>query len=265
MMEVVVESVGLLGPGLSGWLQSRPILAGREAYRSAPVVVPAVELLPPAERRRMPSSVKLALAVGHDALTASGRNPESVATVFATSSGNGDTLHQMCETLASAEREVSPTQFHNSVHNAAAGYWGIATGSREASTSLCGHDSSFAAGLLESMAQVAIEHKPVALIAYDRPYPEPLHSVRPIGAMLGVALLLAPPASARGFATLGVEYVPEKAAATPVSDAGLETLRLGAPPARALPLLAALARGVATSIVIDYLSAAHLRVVVNPC
>ena len=265
MIRVWVEGVGLLGPGLSGWLPSCPVLAGSEAYRYAATVVPPGELLPPAERRRTPNSVRLALAVGHEALMHSGRDAESVATVFTTSCGDGDTLHQLCETLASAEREVSPTRFHNSVHNAAAGYWGIATRSRQASTSLCGHDSSLAAGLLEAVAQVAIEDKPVALIAYDQPYPEPLHSVRPISATFGLALVLAPRAAAQGLAALTVEYVPERAAATTMSDAGLEALRLGGPPARGLPLLAALGRGASATVAIDYLSSAHLRVSVDPC
>jgi hypothetical protein len=241
------------------------VLAGSEAYRSAATVVPPDELLPPAERRRTPNSVKLALAVGQEALMSSGRDAKSVATAFATSSGDGDTLHQMCETLASAEREVSPTRFHNSVHNAAAGYWGIATHCREASTSLCGHDSSFAVGLLEAVVQVAMEDRPVALIAYDQPYPEPLYSVRPISATFGLALVLAPQAAARGFAALAVEYVPETAAATTMSDPGLEALRSGGPPARGLPLLAVLARGASAAVAIEYLSSAHLRIRVDPC
>ncbi len=41
-----------------------------------------------------------------------------------------------------------PTQFHNSVHNAVAGYWSIATKSTQPMTCLAAHDHSFAAGLL---------------------------------------------------------------------------------------------------------------------
>ena len=43
---------------------------------------------------------------------------------------NGQVIHEICEALATDEREVSPTRFHNSVHNASAGYWGIATRSQ---------------------------------------------------------------------------------------------------------------------------------------
>jgi len=67
---------------------------------------------PPAERRRYPIPVKLALAVGQEAFQNAGRDAANTATVFTSSSGEGETLHQMCEALASAEREVSPTRFH---------------------------------------------------------------------------------------------------------------------------------------------------------
>ena len=82
--------------------------------------------------------------------------------------------------LATDGREVSPTRFHNSVHNAPSGYWAVATGSREPSTSLCAYDASFAAGLLEAAAQATVDDRPVTLVAYDLPYPEPLQRARPI-------------------------------------------------------------------------------------
>ena len=47
---------------------------------------------------------------------------------------------------------------------------------------------SFAAGLLEAATQVRATGRPVLLIAYDPPYPEPLHGVRPMPDAFGVAL-----------------------------------------------------------------------------
>jgi len=262
---VFVEGVGLLGPGLTGWQASRPVLEGEEAYRSAPTVIGASELLPVAERRRSPVPVKLALAVGHEAFNNAGRDPAVTATVFASSSGEGETLHQMCETLASADRDVSPTRFHNSVHNAASGYWGIANRAHEASTSLCCYDASFAAGLIEAVTQIATLGKPVALIAYDQPYPEPLHSVRPLLASFATALVLTPQATHRAFAALELKFLEGEAQATRMSDPGLEEMRLGAPAARALPLLQALTRKAAGNVEMDFLSDRRLSIVVSPC
>ena len=152
-MQVYVDGVGLCGPGLAGWEASRAMLAGSQSFRSAQVVVPPSTLLPANERRRMVATVKLTMAVGSEALFHAGRDAAATATVFTSSGGDGDTVHGILESLATPEREVSPTRFHNSVHNAPAGYWSIATHSREPTTALCGHDISFAAGLLEAAAQ----------------------------------------------------------------------------------------------------------------
>src|SRR3546814_10360262 len=77
-----------------------------------------------------------------------------LATVFAGSDADMAILQRISAALATPERIVSPTDFHNSVHNAAAGYWGIGTGSRAPSTTLAGYDASFALGLLEAGLQV---------------------------------------------------------------------------------------------------------------
>jgi hypothetical protein len=264
-MRVFVEGVGLLGPGLQGWEAARRVLAGEEPFRPASTLIGASDLLPAAERRRTPVPVKLALAVGQEAFQNAGRDAAATATVFTSSSGEGETLHHMCEALASAEREVSPTRFHNSVHNAAAGYWGIATRSREASTSLCAYDASFGAGLIETMTQVVSWRKPVALIAYDQPYPEPLHSARPLLASFGAAFVLTPEATGRTSATFELEFLPGEEKPARMSDSALEELRLGVPAARALPLLEALARETEGNVVLDFLTETRLRIAVSPC
>ena len=263
-MRIFVEGVGLLGPGLNGWQASRAPLAGGASYAAAPTVIAASDLLPAAERRRTGIPVKLALAAGSEAFRNAGRDAAQTATVFTSSGGDSENVHQICATLASPEREVSPTRFHNSVHNAAAGYWSIATGSHAASTSLCCHDASFAAGLLEAATQVAVERQAVALIAYDQPYPEPLNAVRPIPASFGVALVLTPQATSGALAALDITFEPRRASPTPMADPGLEAIRAGVPAARSLPLLAALARGAPAQVVVEYRTA-HLSVVVTPC
>ena len=264
-MLAYVEGVGLAGPGLRGWQASRAMLSGEQAYSFAPTSVAPSELLPPAERRRAGVPVKLALAAGREALVSASRDAATTPTVFASSSGDCDNVHFILETLASPERQVSPTRFHNSVHNAAAGYWSIATQSRAASTSLCCHDASFSAGLLEAVSQVAVANGAVVLIAYDHPYPEPLNGVRPIHGEVGIALVLAPQGSERAIAALDVTFIPEERGATSAGDSGLEKLRVGVPAARGLPLLAALARGSRQTVVLEYVAGTHLSVVVTPC
>lgn len=264
-MRVYVEGVGLAGPGLGGWQASRAVLSGAVPYQPAPTAVAASELLPAAERRRIGRPVKLALAAGHEALVTADRDAANTATVFASSSGDCDNVHHILEALATPDRQISPTRFHNSVHNAVAGYWSIAMQCRAASTSLCCHDASFAAGLLEAASQVAVAGAPIALIAYDHPYPEPLNAERPIHGDFGMALVLTPQATDRAVAALDVAFVAKESDVTRVSDQRLEALRAGVPAARSLPLLAQLARGSSGTVFLEYVEGTHLRVAVAPC
>jgi len=265
MMRLFVEGIGLLGPGLDGWATSRGVLTGEADYVAAPTNLRASDMLPAAERRRAGVPIKLALTVGQEAFLQAGRDTKTAATVFTSSGGDNDNVHAINGILATAPREVSPTRFHNSVHNAAAGYWCIAAGSHEPSTSLCAYDASFVAGLLESATQVTVDNAVVALVAYDHPYPEPLHAVRPITAAFGVALILTPQQSEKTLAVIEVEFVSGKMQETTMQAPGLEVLRRGVPAARALPLLAALASGKPAQISIAYLEDNHLNIRVTPC
>lgn len=265
-MRVFVESVGLLGPGLSGWSASRPVLRGDAPYAHAEVTLPPPDKLPAAERRRTGLPVRLALAAGLDALSGSTRSPEALAAVFTSSAGDGHVIHEICETLNTPERMVSPTRFHNSVHNAPAGYWSIALRSPAPSTSLCCFDWSFTAGLLEAGAQCVSDGHAVLLISYDLPYPEPLHSKRPITGTLGAALLLSPEPGPAAFARLELEVEPTGArAASALEQPALEALRRGNPTGRALPLLRALAGPVAATVVLEHLSGSAIKVEAAPC
>jgi len=262
-MRFFVESIGLLGPGLTGWQASKAVLLGTAPHISAAVPLPAPELLAAAERRRTGLPVRLAIAAGLDALARSTRHGETLASVFTSSGGDGQVVHEICETLASAERQVSPTRFHNSVHNAPAGYWGIALHAHLASTSLCAYDWSFAAGLLEAGAQCVAERAAVLLVSYDLPYPEPLHSKRPVEGVVGAALLLVPERTHDAFGSIELHIEPRVAAPTRMEQSSLETLRAGNPTGRALPLLRALAAPASTTILMEYLSGSTLTVVVN--
>lgn len=253
MIRGYIEGIGLCGPGLDGWEASVPVLTGQADYAPAPTNVPACALLPANERRRAPKTVKLALAVSAEACAGTGRNPAELPTVFTSSGGDGETINDLLNTLASSRRELSPTKFHNSVHNAPAGYWSIATGARAASTTLCAHDDSFAAGLLEAMAQMATMRQAVVLIAYDVPYPDPLFAARPVGAVFGMALVLSPTPSAASFAWLELALRPGVDTPSPAIPA-LEALRKTTPAARSLPLLAVLAGGMGADVTLDYLS-----------
>ena len=260
-LSVHVLGVGLLGPGLPDWSTGRGLLRDPAMWVCAPTVLAPPMRLPSAERRRAGAVVKLSLAVAEQACAQAGIDPHMLATVFTASTGDAANCHALCEALASPERVISPTRFTNSVHNAAAGYWHIATTSRAASTSLCGHDATFGAGLLEAVSQCAAGQRPVLLVAGDVPYPEPLHSVRPLLDAFALALVLAPSTGDACLGRLDLQLVDE----TPgrCDHAGLDALRTGVPAARGLPLLQALARAGRHSPVIEYLDGMALKLDVD--
>jgi hypothetical protein len=257
-LRAYIEGVGVLGPGLADWPRTADVLAHRAAYESAATGLPAPAGLPAAERRRTGPVVRVALAVAHEAVAASARDAATLASVFTASGGDGSNFHAICETLASDDPQLSPTRFHNSVHNAPAGYWSIATRAMASSNVLCAYDGSFAAGLLESLAQVSVDAAPTLLVAYDTDYPEPLRQVRPIADAFGVALVLAPRPGERTLARIDAHLT--GAPADTFADTTLEALRLSNPAARALPLLEALARGESKEVVLDYLDGTRLAV-----
>jgi len=261
-LAVDIVGIGLLGPGLPDWGSARAALADPATWTPAPLVVPAPARLPATERRRAGLIIKCAIAVADQACTGAGIDPGGLATVFSSSSGDPANCHALCEALAGPDPFVSPTRFTNSVHNATAGYWHIATASRAPSTSLCAFDASFGAGLLEAASQCVAGARPVLLVAVDTPYPEPLNSVRPLPDSFATALLLAPAGADAPLARLSLALEP--GAPTPCMHAGLEALRAAIPAARALPLLQAIARRAAAAVVIDFQSSLALRVAVAP-
>lgn len=262
-LAVFIDGVGLLGPGLNDWATGSQILAGQQSYQTAKTLIPTPELLPAAERRRASDIVKLTLATSLEAMAQAGLQGKNLPSVFSFSNGDGLNCQTICEMLASEDREISPTRFHNSVHNAAAGYWSIATQTMATSSVLCAFDGSFGAGLLDALTQVVVESTPCILMASDTTYPEPMFSKRPIPDNSGIALVLMPQKSAHSIAQITVSLTDE--AAFKFSDAVLENLRTTLPSMRGLPLLQILARQENGSTVLDYLDDLRLAVELQPC
>jgi hypothetical protein len=248
MNAVYLQMVGFAAPGMPSWQIARAVLRGEGPYVPAPLAPHSPALLPMNERRRATPAVRLAFQAAEDAMQSSPLPAAGVATVFASSDADLAIIHRISTALASTPRLISPTDFHNSVHNAAAGYWHIATSAHAASSTVCAHDGTFAAGLLEACTQVLVDGRDTLLVAFDLPAPEPLNAKRPMTHAASVALLL----SRRGegaLATLSCSLqrsIDESA----LADPALEALRTGNPATRSLPLLQAIARGRGGSVVL---------------
>ena len=190
MLECYLNAIGLAAPGLPGWQASAAILQGQAAYERTPLEKYKPELLPANERRRATELVRMAFRVCEELMATSAIPMADCASVFASSGGDYPIIDQICRSLCESERLVSPTQFHNSVHNSAAGYWSIATGSRQPSTSLSAYDDSFAVGLLEAMCLCQQEQLPTLLAVYDIQPPYPLGGGDELDSLFGLGCVL---------------------------------------------------------------------------
>jgi len=250
MIEASVLGIGAWAPGLAGWPAWR---AGTRTPAASAATRPVATLLPAAERRRAPDGVSVALSVAHEAVTMAGAHGNVVdvrtlPTVFASAFGDLAIVDYLCASLASDPLALSPTRFHHSVHNAAAGYWSIATGATEAATAIAAGPATFANGLLEALVQVATRSTPVLLVAFDTPATGPLVRAAPNAALFGCAFVFAP----RDDASTGIAVTVGPGAServVPRRDAR-RAPALPSPSAAAMAFLDALADGCDATI--DY-------------
>lgn len=251
-MRIYVEGIAVLGPAMPDWASVRELLRDSEsAYAPQPVKLPPPELLPASERRRAGEAIKLSMATGLAAARDANADIAQLANVFSSTGGDCENCHNILETLASNDRQISPTRFHNSVHNAPAGYWSIAARCTAASTSLCAYDATFSAGLLEAATQTLSGGERCLLVSFDTAYPEPLFSLRPIPYPFALALVINARETAAAKASLTISM--SRDAVDTMADAQLEALRGSVPSARSLPLLQLLAQEKRGRAVVEYL------------
>jgi beta-ketoacyl synthase-like protein len=237
-----VNGVALWAPRLPGWQRAREILAGREPAPVEPAPRPAPELLPPTERRRAPDTVSVALEAALAACRSANLDPASLPCVFTSMHGDLSITDYMCATMASTPALVSPTKFHNSVHNAAAGYWTIAAGCTRPYTALSAGEHSFGAGLLETCVQALAGGENILLVAYDIDARGPLAPVARSKHLLAAAVIVSPQRGATSIAQFDLQL----------------NARAGLVPGTARPQNAALVAGNSTESCLPFMEALAL-------
>ena len=238
-----IDGIAFWAPTLPGWAAARAAFRGEAEPLATPAKRPSPEVLAPAERRRAPDTVALALEVAAAAVRESGLDAATLPSIFTSAHGDLAINDYMCSTLANEPTLISPTKFHNSVHNAAAGYWTIGTGCHEASTALSAFDESFGAGLLEAASLALADARPVLLVCSDTAGSGPLAEVTGSAAPFGCALVLSPRAGASTLGRLALHLCPGSIADAPTASAVPADWVAASPSASALPLLALLAQG----------------------
>lgn len=253
----IAPRAGFWCRSVSGWDQFRAArTAGREPANLLAEPVP--DLLPPREGRRAPLHVRLAIEAATQACRSNGVALADVMTVFASSMGDLQITDYMCRTLANPSPMLSPTKFHNSVHNAASGYWSIGAGNRLTSVAVAARACTFTAGLLEAASLAVAEARTALLIAYDIAVAPPLDAVSGNRQPFATALLLSPERVSPVWRPLGLEFR-DKACLWP--ESGCDWLRVLASEndcARVIPLLEALADPCAVSIAAPLSDSGHV-------
>jgi len=191
MTEFDIAGVGVWSEHFSNWEEFRAVLAGAtpaEATALKPGMIPA------RERRRAPLSVKMAVEVMDQTCRMAGVEPSDLATVFASVYGDIQITDYLCQTLAVAPRSVSPTRFHNSVHNASTGYWSIATQSHGPANAISAYTHSAPMAILEGAIQAIEEGIAVLVAVQELAAPMAFKPFYDAEQAFSSALLLTPPA-----------------------------------------------------------------------
>ncbi len=239
-----IVGVGALGPGFSNWLELKQVFSGERKVDGAETVSPKPSVIPANERRRAPLPVKMAVEVSSQALEQSGFESSEVACVFGSGISDTDITDYMCRVLTTDLKQLSPTKFHNSVHNAAAGYWTISTGCMKSANSVAAFNETAAACLVEAMIHCDQENEPVLMTLFDIKAHSAFRDVFDCEDGFAAAVLICP----EGYA------VPEKVQAnlclyevsselketSPLKTLALKPLYSTNPSAKVLPLLEAL-------------------------
>ncbi|WP_430391830.1 beta-ketoacyl synthase chain length factor [Dyella sp. 20L07] len=209
-LKIHVEGIGVWSAALGDFAALQAQEQGLDVV--APAARPPAAMLPANERRRAPESVLLAVEVAGQAVTMSGRAASELPCIFSSAYGDQLISDYMCATLAQAPSELSPTRFHNSVHNAPAGYWTIVTGCNAASSAISAGHASFGAGLLEAAALCIAEQRPVLLVCSDIAGSGPVGEMSNSQTAFGCALVMAPQAGPRTLCRLDLALQPHAGA-----------------------------------------------------
>jgi hypothetical protein len=221
--QLCIEGVAFWAPRMPDWRTARAVIRGERSPSEPAAHRPTPALLAPTERRRASDTVAVALEVGARACEAAARSPQELASVFASTHGDLAVSDYLCATLVATPTLISPTRFHNSVHNAAAGYWSIGTSSCAPYTAISAFQYTFAEGLLEAAMQAVCEGKPVLYVAFDIEARGALATMAPSRGVFGVALVIGPQAVAGRRAlelevrsTRAVQPTPARSPAAPL-------------------------------------------------
>ncbi len=237
-LQAKIVSVGAWGHDFRDWQDLQNLFNGL-AFEDDGAKGPKPEVIPANERRRAPLPVRLAVESSWQAAQNSPFSPEELSCVFVSALGDTQLTDYMCKVLAGESKQLSPTKFHNSVHNAAAGYWTISTGCMKAANSVAGYEESVSLTLLEALTQIENEKIPMLLTFYDAPVSAVLKGLLKNDEPFAVSLVLAPHDINADGVKINAEVLQESAQWPELKNCSeqLKALYENTPTARILTLL----------------------------
>jgi hypothetical protein len=188
-------------------------------------------LIPASLRRRTSLTTRIAITAAHGACQQAKTDMTNLPSVFASLGGEIQITDALCRLLPTNEA-LSPTQFHNSVHNTTAGYWGILNQCQAPVTAIAADDDTFAMGLLEACSQLQLNAGTILLVCYDEQWPQYL--APPLGKTAFACALVLSTEKSDSLASI---TVPKVEAFQPDFDDHWPALVASAPAAASIPLL----------------------------
>ena len=183
MRPVYVRGIGFFSPGF------RDVRAWCRGDPDPDAGTPKASLLAGPLRRRASLLTRIGVDVLQQAIAGAGCDPETTVSVWGTAHGEHSMAVALLAMMRRREGKLSPTQFHNSVHNTASGYASIATANGSASTTLTGGPELVFSAFLEAWCHLEAGAGDVALVLADEPLEGPFEG-REACAPLAIAFCL---------------------------------------------------------------------------
>ncbi len=261
-----IQSIGIAGSGFNNWSHAKTILKHEKQLSINTQDQYKTTVLKPNEARRTSTAIKIALQSAEETLFQSSFQADQLYSVFVSSDGDPIILQSICQELSTAEKFVSPTQFHNSVHNAPAGYWSIGQSSTKGINSIACGDCSLSGALIEAKSLLKLGESAVLIVCFDIKSPTPLDSARHIRYSLATSMIVTEQSNAASlfFSELHFEEL-GKYPITKMADKQLEALRSDNPTSKCLPLLQALSGLNPGELTLPYSCSMSLRLKLSPC
>jgi len=258
-----IQGIGVWGPGFSNWSELRNCFQKKADFDEAQPSGPKPEVIPANERRRAPLPVKLAIETSSQASDHAGINPNQLNCVFSSGFGDIDITDYMCRTLNTETMQLSPTKFHNSVHNAPAGYWTISTNCMQSANSVAGFEVSTTVTILEAVAHLTTSGEPALLTFCDVPAKGPLIPVLVNQLPFSASIVLTPISEGDDLEDDAIDItlsvVAEPAEWPDLTMSSLQTLYQHNPSAKILCLLEALSNGDSNEILMPLSAETSLK------